>query len=99
MKRAYPDLQWGRYADDGLVHCRTEQEAEGVKAALQARLAECRLEMHPPKTKAVYCKNASRRRTYPNVKFDLLGYCFLPRLVMRASDNTLFCEFNPAARP
>src|SRR5208337_3842909 len=51
MKRAHPDLPWCRYADDGLVHCRTEQEAEAVKAALQARLAECQLEMHPTKTK------------------------------------------------
>jgi group II intron reverse transcriptase/maturase len=99
MKRAYPDLPWCRYADDGLVHCRTEQEAEVVKAALQARLAECRLEMHPTKTKVVYCKNASRRGTYPNVKFDFLGYCFRPRLVMRSSDNKLFCGFNPAVSP
>ena len=99
MKRAYPDLPWCRYADDGLVHCRTEQEAEVVKAALQARLAECRLEMHPTKTKVVYCKNASRRGTYPNVKFDFLGYCFRPRLVMRSSDKKLFCGFNPAVSP
>src|SRR5271166_414609 len=33
--------------DDGLVHCRTEHEAEAVKTALQARLSECRLELHP----------------------------------------------------
>jgi len=99
MKRAYPDLPWCRYADDGLVHCRTEQEAAVVKAALQARLAECRLEMHPTKTKVVYCKNASRRGTYPNVKFDFLGYCFRPRLVMRSSDKKLFCGFNPAVSP
>ena len=65
MKRAHPDLPWCRYADDGLVHCRTEQEAEAVKAALQARLAECQLEMHPSKTKIVYCKTERRRGSYP----------------------------------
>jgi RNA-directed DNA polymerase len=99
MKRAHPDLPWCRYADDGLVHCRTEQEAEAVKAALQARLAECQLEMHPTKTKIVYCKNASRRGIYPNVRFDFLGYCFRPRLAMRSSDRKLFCGFNPAVSP
>jgi retron-type reverse transcriptase len=40
MTRAYPDLPWCRYADDGLVHCRTEREAQALKAALQARLAD-----------------------------------------------------------
>ncbi|WP_245261444.1 reverse transcriptase domain-containing protein [Mesorhizobium sp. L103C131B0] len=58
MKRTHPDLPWCRYADDGLVHCRTEQEAEAVKAALQARLAECQLELHPTKTKIVYCRDS-----------------------------------------
>jgi hypothetical protein len=51
-----------RYADDGLVHCRNEQEAQALKAELQARLAECRLEMHPTKTKIVYCKGGKRKR-------------------------------------
>src|SRR5205085_6306729 len=67
MRRAHPDLPWCRYADDGLVHCRTEQEAEGLKAELQARLEECRLQMHPTKTKIVYCKDGKRKGRYPNV--------------------------------
>jgi group II intron reverse transcriptase/maturase len=96
MVRTHPDLPWCRYADDGLVHCRTEQEAEALKAELQARLAECHLEMHPTKTKVVYCKDGKRKGNYPNVKFDFLGYCFRPRLVRRFRDNSLFCGFNPA---
>jgi len=47
MARTHPELPWCRYADDGLVHCRTEQEAQAIMAELQARLAECHLEMHP----------------------------------------------------
>src|SRR5258708_21750500 len=70
MARTYPDLLWCRYADDGLVHCRNEKEALAVKAALQARLAECHLELHPSKTKIVYCFTGNRRRKYPNVSFD-----------------------------
>jgi group II intron reverse transcriptase/maturase len=96
MTRTHPALPWCRYADDGLVHCRTEQEAETLKVALQARLAECHLEMHPTKTKIVYCKDGKRKGKYPNVKFDFLGYCFRPRRVRRLRDNSLFGGFNPA---
>jgi group II intron reverse transcriptase/maturase len=99
MARAYSDLPWCRYADDGLVHCRSEREALAVKAALQARLAECHLELHPTKTRIVYCRDGKRRRQYPTVKFDFLGYCFRPRLVRRLRDNTMFCGFNPAVSP
>ena len=55
-----------------------------------------RLEMHPTKTKIVYCKDGKRRGRYPNVKFNFLGYCFRPRLVRCFRDNALFCGFNPA---
>ena len=99
MARTYPDLPWCRYADDGLIHCRNELEAQAVKAALQARLVECRLEMHPTKTKIVYCRDGKRRGEYPNIKFDFLGYCFRPRLVKNSRDNSLFCGFNPAVSP
>jgi RNA-directed DNA polymerase len=96
MTSTHPELPWCRYADDGLVHCRTEQEAETLKVALQARLAECHLEMHPTKTKIVYCKDGKRKGQYPNVKFDFLGFCFRPRRVRRLRDNSLFGGFNPA---
>jgi RNA-directed DNA polymerase len=96
MVRTYPDLPWCRYADDGLVHCRSEQEAQALKAELHARLAACGLELHSTKTKIVYCKDGKRQGAYPNVQFDFLGYCFRPRLVRRFRDNTLFCGFNPA---
>jgi RNA-directed DNA polymerase len=96
MTRTHPDLPWCRYADDGLVHCRSEHEAQVLRDELQARLAECGLEMHPTKTKIVYCKDGKRQLQYPTVKFDFLGYCFWPRLIRRHRDNTLFCGFNPA---
>jgi RNA-directed DNA polymerase len=99
MTRVHPDLPWCRYADDGLVHCRTKQEADALKVELQARLAECHLEMHPTKTKVVYCKDGKRKGKHPNVKFDFLGYCFRPRLVRRFRDNSLFGGFNPAVSP
>src|SRR5262249_16833625 len=82
-----------------LVHCRSEQEAKALKAELQARLAECRLEMHPTKTRIVYCKDDNRKGQYPNIQFDCLGYCFRPRQVRRMRDNVLFGGFNPAVSP
>jgi RNA-directed DNA polymerase len=99
MVRTRPDLPWCRYADDGLVHCRTEQQAEALRVELQARLAECHLEMHPTKTKVVYCKDGKRRAKYRNVKFDFLGYCFRPRLALNFRDKSLFWSFNPAVSP
>jgi len=99
MVRTHPGLPWCRYADDGLVHCRNEQEAQALKSALQARLAECRLELHPTKTKIVYCRDGKRKGKYPNVKFDFLGFCFRPRLVQNFRDKTLFGSFNPAVSP
>jgi RNA-directed DNA polymerase len=42
-------------------------------------LKECGLELHPEKTKIVYCKDDDRRRTYPNEKFDFLGYSVLQK--------------------
>ena len=85
-----------RRATHRLVHCRTEQEAQVLKAELQARLTECRLELHPTKTKIVYCQDGKRRGKHPNVKFDFLGYCFRPRLVHNSRDSRLFCGFTPA---
>ena len=63
-------------------------------------LSPCKhLELHPTKTKMVYCNDGKRKATYPNVKFDFLGYCFRPRWVKRLRDNTMFCDFNPAVSP
>jgi len=78
------------------VHCRSEQQAQALKAALEARLAQCRLQLHPTKTRIVYCKDERRKAKYPNATFDFLGYCFRPRLVKRSRDGSLFCGFNPA---
>jgi RNA-directed DNA polymerase len=96
MQRTYPGVPWCRYADDGLVHCKTEEEAQAIKAALQARLAECGLEMHPEKTHIAYCKDANRQGQYPNTKFDFLGYTFRGRMVKHRKSNVRFLSFSPA---
>ena len=96
MTRTYPTNPWCRYADDGLVHCRTEHEAQAIKAALDVRLLQCGLQLHPDKTKIVYCKDGQRKGTYPNTQFDFLGYTFRPRLVKNRKRNSMFVNFTPA---
>ena len=95
MRNKYPHVPFERYADDAIVHCRTEAEAQEVRAAIAARMEECRLELHSEKTKIVYCKDEDRRRRYPNEKFDFLGYGFQPRR-SKNRFGKYFINFSPA---
>ena len=95
MQRNYPQLRFERYADDVIVHCRTEKQAQEVRAAIARRMQECRLELHPEKTKIVYCKDDDRRGTYAQEKFDFLGYTFRPRS-SKSRKGKYFINFSPA---
>jgi RNA-directed DNA polymerase len=79
IKKTYPWIPFERYADDIIVHCRTEAEAIQLKERIERRLSLCKLELHPEKTKIVYCKNSRRKENYSNISFDFLGYTFRPR--------------------
>jgi group II intron reverse transcriptase/maturase len=95
VRRHYPHIPFERYADDVLCHCRTKQQAEHLKAALAQRFADCGLELHPEKTKIVYCKDDDRRGDYPMTSFDFLGFTFRPR---RSKNRwgKFFINFSPA---
>ena len=73
MQRTSPHLLFERYADDAIVHCRTEAEAQEVRRAIAVRRQECRLELHPEKTKIVSCKDDDRRGAYLHEQCDFLG--------------------------
>ena len=75
----HPDVPFCRYADDGILHCRSEGEAKALRERLDARLRDCGLELHPDKTRVVYCKDSKRSGTYEHIQFDFLGYTFRPR--------------------
>ncbi|EEJ7236609.1 group II intron reverse transcriptase/maturase [Salmonella enterica subsp. salamae] len=96
MQKNHPNLKWCRYADDGLVHCRSEEEAKQILAALQQRFSECELELHPGKTRIAYCKDGRRKGRYENTGFDFLGYTYRPRVVKNSKRNSLFVSFTPA---
>ena len=76
MKRNFPQAPFERYADDGVVHCRTKAEAFFIKERLAQRFAECKLELHPIKTRIVYCKDKDRTKEEELTEFDFLGYTF-----------------------
>jgi RNA-directed DNA polymerase len=95
MQKNYPTIPFERYADDIIVHCRSEKQAHWIKARIKERLAEFKLELHPKKTKIVYCKDGKRKGNYKNEKFDFLGFEFRPRKVMNKYGE-LFLGFNPA---
>jgi RNA-directed DNA polymerase len=95
MRRTYPGIPFERYADDVIVHCQSEEQAQAVKRAIAARLAQCKLELHPDKTKIVYCKDDNRRGGYPNEEFTFLGYTFRPRR-SKNRRGQYFVNFSPA---
>lgn len=79
VRREMPQIPFCRYADDGLLHCKSQQQAEFVLKKLAARLQECGLEIHPDKTRIVYCKDKNRKGGYEDIIFEFLGYDFRPR--------------------
>lgn len=95
MTRNFPNNLFERYADDAIVHCKSLQEASAIQEAIAARMLECGLELHPQKTKVVYCKDDDRPEKHDNVQFDFLGYTFTARKVKTRSGK-YFTGFNPA---
>ena len=95
MQRQYPQIPFERYADDGICHCRSKAEAEGLRMSIERRFAECGLELNLQKTKIVYCKDDYRRGDYPEQKFDFLGYTFRPRRA-KTRQGRFFVAFTPA---
>ncbi|MEO3892751.1 reverse transcriptase domain-containing protein [Nonomuraea sp. B5E05] len=96
MARENPGVQFERYCDDVVVHCRSEGQAHRVREAIAGRLAECGgLRLHPDKTRIVYCKDGNRRGSAEHTSFTFLGYGFRVRKV-RTKRGSYFFGFNPA---
>ena len=95
MQRAYKNNPYERYADDIIVHCKTEAEASALKVAIERRLENCKLRLHPNKTQIVYCRSGNQVKEYANRHFDFLGYTFRPRMV-KSKEGRFFTSFSPA---
>jgi len=96
LEQTHPAVRYVRYADDAILHCRSKQQAEYVLRNLRQRMLNCGLELHPEKTKIVYCKDYRRQGKYPRVKFDFPGYSFQPRTTMSKTTGKLFLGFDCA---
>lgn len=76
MKTNYSMAPFARYADDAVIHCKSEKQAKEIKEALTLRMKQCKLELHPDKTRIIYCKDKDRTKDYPITQFDFLGYTY-----------------------
>lgn len=94
IKRKYPQVCFERYADDIVVHCKTMTLAKQLRQAIGARMADCKLELHPEKTKVVFCRKDGRVGWGHPESFDFLGFTFRMRTAW--SKQGLYNGFLPA---
>lgn len=95
LAREFPAVTFERYCDDAVIHCGSKVQARTVRDALAQRLAAVGLELHPDKTRIVYCKDADRRGDHEVTSFTFLGYTFRPRLAKNRWGKH-FVSFLPA---
>jgi hypothetical protein len=96
ISRRYKGVKFERYADDVVIHSRSQQEAEGIVGRLKERLKGCKLELNEEKTGLLYCKDYKRAEGYREEKFDLLGYSFQARSIYDAKKQRGGVGFSPA---
>jgi RNA-directed DNA polymerase len=95
LGREFPAVSFERYADDAILHCKTQQQAQAVLDAIIERLAAVGLELNLDKTRIVYCKDSNRKGSHEHEQFTFLGYTFRPRRARNRSGE-LFVSFCPA---
>ncbi|MCA1705829.1 MAG: group II intron reverse transcriptase/maturase, partial [Actinobacteria bacterium] len=99
MARNFPGCPFERYADDGVVHCKSRRQAEYVLAAIAARMNEVGLRLHPDKTRIVYCKDSNRQGEHEHTSITFLGFAFRPREAINSKNGEHFTSFSPAISP
>jgi len=91
----HPFIPFERFADDAVLHCKSEKQADFIRDKVEQRMKQCGLELHPDKTRIVYCQDDERQLDYNVTKFTFLGYTFQKRL-SRTRWGKLFVSFSPA---
>lgn len=76
MDNYHPEKPFERYADDIVVHCKTEKQAKYLLKQINQRLNNCKLEVHPTKTKIVNLRGWAQVK-YPK-SYDFLGFTIKP---------------------
>jgi RNA-directed DNA polymerase len=95
LTREFGTVPFERYADDVILHCKTQQQARVVLDAIVERLAQVGLELNPGKTRIVYCRDSNRKGSHEHEQFTFLGYTFRPRSARNRSGK-MFVNFLPA---
>ena len=98
LTKTQPRIVFERYADDIVIHTRSIEQSNFILDKLRFRLKQYSLEVHPEKTKVVYCYRTARfykeTKEIP-VSFDFLGFTFKPRLCEK-SNGEKFWGYRPA---
>jgi RNA-directed DNA polymerase len=76
MQKCFADKPFVRYADNIVMHCKSEKQAQFLLDKISERLASCKLEVHPVKTKIVNLRGYSSIRYTRS--FDFLGFTLRP---------------------
>ncbi|WP_290792328.1 group II intron reverse transcriptase/maturase [Flavihumibacter sp. UBA7668] len=87
MEKEHPGKPFERYADDIVVHCKTEKQAKYVLAMITRRLNACKLTLHPVKTKIVNLRGTAEKK-YPK-GYDFLGFTIRPSFSQIKGKNLL----------
>ena len=96
ITKLHPEISFERYADDIIVHCQRQSEAEEILQQIAQRMEQCKLELHPLKTKIVYCKDYRRKEPHKQVQFDFLGFSFQPRPTKDLKSGEIYNNFDLA---
>ena len=96
LEKTDKSVEFSRYADDVIIHCKSKVHAERILQLLHKRMESVGLELHPKKTKIVYCRDHRRKGEFPVVKFDFLGYSFQPRTTFSKKKGGLFLGYDCA---
>lgn len=76
MEKNHPEKPFERYADDIVVHCKTERQALYLLGLIGKRFESCNLSLHPTKTKVVNFRGRTAKK-YPR-GLDFLGFTLKP---------------------
>ena len=76
MEKHHPEKPFERYADDIVVHCKTEKQAIFMLKQIKGRMNACKLELNPEKTQIINLRGKAEKH-YPK-RFDFLGFTIKP---------------------
>ena len=93
LEKNHSGTNFVRYADDMVIHCDTQQQAEQLFVQIKERLQQLGLDVNEEKTKIVYCKDYRRKAKHNKVEFGFLGFSYRPRKSRSNRDGKNYTAF------